>query len=200
MKDDGERQRGSKALSLATAASRPAPAADETQRSLRDDTPSTINHDVGVGGGVGGVGGDQFSDFFPPVRRPASRPLLKTPTPAPDVANLPIEGLFSTFRPPVTAAAAAAGGVATPLNNNKAGNSPIYTFKLNQGQSVNEVLTKLLADLTSGGSLAHLEVSHGAPLRVETPNDDDRLRPWSNLPFRPAIFNNFAPQVTFPLV
>ena len=153
---------------------------EDTQRSLRDSTSSKDPTP------------DPFKDFFPPVRRPTSRPLNKLPLNGSGHTNLPIEGLFTTLK---------------PVNNgSKSTNSPIYTFKLNQGQSVHQVLTRLLADLTTGGSPATFDLhtgsvtsSHFDPSREQPPAAavaDERLRPWSNVPFRPSILNNVNPVVT----
>lgn len=130
---------------------------------------------------------EMLHDFFPPVRRPVSRP--QVPSKVVELgrqqdARLPIESLFAH-------------------NNQTRSNSPIYTFKLNQGQTVHEVLTRLLADLTISDSPANIEVDGSSPEMTvgqqQSDNlkkasnkkvDDDRLRPWSQVPFRPTIFNS----------
>lgn len=144
-----------------------------------------------------------LKDFFPPVRRPVSRPQItkKGIEGNNQAASLPIESLFtSTLKP-------AAGHLASGHQHRSNTNSPIYTFKLNQGQSVHDVLSQLLADLTVGDSPADVEVDGAAPsLLREKDNvdngddvktlkasnkkvDDDRFKPWAHTPFRPAILN-----------
>lgn len=134
-----------------------------------------------------------LKDFFPPVRRPVPRPVtqhkLHEQSRQQDstASLLPIEDLFGR-------------------NNHTKANSPIYTFKLNQGQTVHDVLSQLLADLTMGGSPADVDIDGSSPiLTVPEPEDDsnikkasnkkvddDRLRPWSQMPFRPSIFNSLS--------
>lgn len=147
---------------------------------------------------------ESLTDFFPPVRRPLPRPQVsKSGAMQRDnlSASLPIEGLFSTSKPQGSHAAESS----KHRSNN---NSPIYTFKLNQGQSVHDVLSQLLADLTVGESPAQVEIDGAAPsltlvqqqeqlenndMKNKASNkkvDDDRLKPWTHMPFRPpAILN-----------
>lgn len=142
-----------------------------------------------------------LKDFFPPVRRPVSRPqTTKSNLQQQEAASLPIEGLFSTLKPPGIQQQEQSSHQVRSNNN-----SPIYTFKLNQGQSVHDVLSQLLADLTVGESPAQVEVDGAAPSltmseqeqQVDVKNlkasnkkvDDDRLKPWAHTPFRPAILN-----------
>lgn len=148
---------------------------------------------------------ESLTDFFPPVRRPVARPQVSKAQQRDNSAgSLPIEGLFSTLKPPQGAA-----GQETIISKHRSSsntNSPIYTFKLNQGQSVHDVLSQLLADLTIGESPSLVEVDGAAPsltlaeqeqlenndMKNKASNkkvDDDRLKPWAHMPFRPAILN-----------
>ena len=146
---------------------------------------------------------ESLTDFFPPVRRPVARPQVSKSGLAQQRDNLagslPIEGLFSTLKPPQ--------GANQEISKHRSNtNSPIYTFKLNQGQSVHDVLSQLLADLTIGESPSLVEVDGAAPsltlaeqeqlqnndMKNKASNkkvDDDRLKPWAHMPFRPAILN-----------
>jgi hypothetical protein len=152
---------------------------------------------------------ESLTDFFPRVRRPVARPQVSKAQQRDNSAGtrLPIEGLFSTLKPPQGAA-----GQETIISKHRSSsssshtNSPIYTFKLNQGQSVHDVLSQLLADLTIGESPSLVEVDGAAPsltlaeqeqlenndMKNKASNkkvDDDRLKPWAHMPFRPAILN-----------
>lgn len=134
-----------------------------------------------------------LKDFFPPVRRPVPRPQGQLrgdeqQTSTSSSASLPIEGLFGRN------------------NQTTRNNSPIYTFKLNQGQTVHDVLSQLLADLTMGESPADVDIDGSSPTLTAQQQqdrengdikkasnkkiDDNRLKPWSQMPFRPAIFNS----------
>jgi len=134
-----------------------------------------------------------LKDFFPPVRRPVPRPQGQLrgdeqQTSTSSSASLPIEGLFGRN------------------NQTTKTNSPIYTFKLNQGQTVHDVLSQLLADLTMGESPADVDIDGSSPTLTAQQQqdrengdikkasnkkiDDNRLKPWSQMPFRPAIFNS----------
>ena len=131
-------------------------------------------------------------DFFPPVRRPV-RPQAKLNQDSDQASTiLPIEDLFTTIAPFVS----------------KKNNSPIYTFKLDPSIQLQDVLTKLLFDLTTTGeSPANLDIDGANPtLHQEQPNiqhhpnsnkkasvkkiDDDSLKPWSHIPFRPPVLNS----------
>lgn len=148
---------------------------------------------------------ESLTDFFPPVRRPVARPQVSKSGLAQQrtdnlAGSLPIEGLFSTLKPPQ-------GANQEIISKHRSNtNSPIYTFKLNQGQSVHDVLSQLLADLTIGESPSLVEVDGAAPsltlaeqeqlqnndMKNKASNkkvDDDRLKPWAHMPFRPAILN-----------
>lgn len=146
-----------------------------------------------------------LKDFFPPVRRPSARPQITKSGPIQQdnlPISLPIEGLFTTLKP--------LGGHNDEGSKHRSNtNSPIYTFKLNQGQSVHDVLSQLLADLTVGESPAQVEIDGAAPsltlaqqqqqqqqqnndIKNKASNkkvDDDRLKPWAHMPFRPSILN-----------
>ena len=152
-----------------------------------------------------------LKDFFPPVRRPSARPQVSSKIGNNQRDNLPgslpIEGLFtSTLKP----AGGGGGGQDDGARHRSNTNSPIYTFKLNQGQSVHDVLSQLLADLTVGDSPAQVEIDGSAPsltlaqqqqqqqqqqnndMKNKASNkkvDDDRTKPWAHMPFRPAILN-----------
>ena len=160
---------------------------------------------------------DLLKDFFPPVRRPVARPQTSKSgllSPENQAGSLPIEGLFSTLSP----AGDAEGQRSSTSTNSQQHrstntNSPIYTFKLNQGQTVHDVLSQLLADLTVGESPAEVEIDGAAPsltlaqqqqqqqqqkekqdntdnIKVSNKKvDDDRLKPWTHMPFRPAVLN-----------
>lgn len=138
--------------------------------------------------------GELLKDFFPPVRRPVSRPQI---TRSGQYEGLPIETLFSK----------STSSKIVRFHNNKThqGNSPIYTFRLSQGQNVHDVLSQLLADLTTGEGPAVIDIDNGPivnhnnqTLGVEDNNkkashkkiEDDRLRPWGQLPFRPPVLLN----------
>lgn len=145
---------------------------------------------------------ESLKDFFPPVRRPVPRPLVTKSEPAQQdgiFASLPIEGLFTTLKPQ--------GSQVNSDKQRSHTNSPIYTFKLNQGQTVHDVLSQLLADLTVGDSPAQVEIDGTTPhltlaqqqqqkenadTNIKASNkkiDDDRLKPWTHTPFRPTVLN-----------
>ena len=131
-------------------------------------------------------------DFFPPVRRPV-RPQTKLHQDSDHASTiLPIEDLFTT----------------NVSSANKKNNSPIYTFKLDPSIQLQDVLAKLLFDLTTTGeSPANLDIDGANPtLHQEQFNiqqhlnsnkkasvkkiDDDSLKPWSHVPFRPPVLNS----------
>lgn len=162
-----------------------------------------------------------LKDFFPPVRRPVSRPQITRSGDESEVSqtSLPIEALFSK---------STSSSQTVRLGSNRAQgsvNSPIYTFRLSQGQNVHDVLSQLLADLTTGDGPAVIDIDNRPIMSptmenrsgnksehhddnnkhvdvITSPEDngndkkvshkkieDDRLRPWGQLPFRPPILN-----------
>ena len=141
-----------------------------------------------------------LKDFFPPVRRPV-RPHAKVDQGSNPSTILPIEDLFTTVVP--------FDGHPHGKQHPNISNSPIYTFKVSQGTNLQEVLIQLLADLTTGESPANLDISGVNPIiddqmqsgSIHHHNsnnnkkasvkkiDDDSLKPWSQIPFRPTVLN-----------
>ena len=102
--------------------------------------------------------------FFPPMRRPSS---ISTST--------------SNVRPQPSAADNSSADVTI--------NSPIYTFILNKGQNVQDVLTQLLADLTTVQSPAdlHIDAEAATESHTEVEPEDNTTTPQEEQPDNKAI-------------
>ena len=108
--------------------------------------------------------------------------------------------LFPPMRRPSSAASSIRSEPSSANHSGSAdasGNSPIYTFILNKGQSVQDVLTQLLSDLTTAEPEAEVEAEASTAIPEEEQPDnkaiagDVRLQSWnSDASFRPSALNN----------